>query len=79
MFHYVNKRDLKAGIPANALCGIQIHPGTDCVIGAKGFNSWIMCPICEFIYSLRADETQLKQWITGTYQLEKNQKEHSHE
>jgi hypothetical protein len=79
MFHYANTRDLKAGIPTNAVCGVQIRPGSDCAIGATGVNSWIMCPICEFIYSLRGDEQRLRQWITGTCQLEKNQKEHAHE
>ncbi|MCI1868710.1 hypothetical protein [Bifidobacterium crudilactis] len=73
MFHYLARGE------TTSLCGTHMSREEIILPEHRGHGPWVVCPICEFIYSLRGDEQRLRQWITGTYQLGKNRKEHTHE
>lgn len=73
IFHYLPKGQ------STALCGHHVPLNNRIKGEGTGEGSWVVCPICEFICSMSDDKPRFKRWLTGTYQLEKNAKEHNHE
>lgn len=79
MLHYVLNSEMNSVTSSIALCGAQVRSGSDRITRPKGHDSWVVCPICEFLVSMSDDKPRFKQWMKGTYQLKKNAKEASHE
>lgn len=73
VYHYFFKGDLGLSRPAVALCGARLEPG-NFAISKSANRTWVVCPICEFIHSLTGEESSLRDWLSGTYQLEKNER-----
>ena len=73
IFHYLPKGQ------STALCGQHVPLNNRIEGEGTGEGSWVVCPICEFLYSMLEDRTRFKHWLEGTTQLANNEKEGNHE